>query len=121
MKTILKSLTILFIFTACSKGKFETHVAEINQANESAPTFQFLTKSKEFEIKWKRNAKGIYQGDLIKKPKGDLFVEISNPTNTQCLTFSSIADDYIQVYTTMNGEMEDGVLIGNILKIHVKK
>jgi hypothetical protein len=121
MKTILKSLFILFIFTSCSKGKFETHTAEINQSNENAPTFQFLTKSKDFEIKWKRNAKGVYQGDFIKKPTGEFLVEISSPTNTQCLTFSSIADGYIQVYTTMNGEMEDGVLIGNILKIHVKK
>lgn len=104
-------LTLMVLsFASCNKVKEKVLIGTINQSQESAPTFS-ESKNKVCDITWKRNAKGIYQGDFSEKLDGELFVHVFNESDISANISTHITSDYVQVFTTRNGEFEDGILI----------
>lgn len=91
--------------------------AILSQTYENAPTVEVVGKqSKNTSVSWKRNAPGIYQGDLSGFPKGDVIKSIDPSSNVDHEIRIYVDDDVVQIYTReWSNDLQEWVFSDNVL------
>ncbi len=108
----------MLVFASCKKNNPDLFIGKISQSSIEAPTCETVIEKKIPEITWKRNVKGIYQGDFKSELTGKYYAEIEQPANLDSRVSISINSEYVQIYSEYNGEFSDDQLIQLTFKIY---